>query len=144
MPFQRRVLAQIIASPCSPPSPCLMVCTLPAESSHKYWDGAPNIETNGKAWLPPSTSASACNMASREIKSYALMPSIDQTLKGMSTHTHCGQPPRDTFPAACKEACRSLGCPTDVGDVPLSSQKDPQRLRVSPNGDSVKNGPCPN
>ena len=43
---QRRVLAQennngIIASPCSPPSPCLMVCTLPAESSHKYWDGAP-------------------------------------------------------------------------------------------------------
>ena len=78
----------IIGSPCSPPSTCTIVCMVPSASS--------NMDTNGTT--DSSTPRNPSNMALREMRSYALIPSTEEIVSvalisviacnACATHSH--------------------------------------------------------
>ena len=68
-----------IGSPCSPPSPCAMLCTTPASSSQMLCDGLPqNWRTKNNA--EGHKLANPCNIAPRETKSNAPIASMDRNV----------------------------------------------------------------
>ena len=95
----------IMASTCSPPSPCGIECVTPESSSHKYSEGGEPHE--GEAGVPPSTCLNPVNIPLREMRSNATAPSMDVTVVWrtgcgrLDTGTHllghraCNQTPSD-------------------------------------------------
>ena len=58
------------ASPCSPPSPCRMVCTTPSASSHMYDEGDPlNMRTQCLRTNPIEETIRSCL---KKLKSFLL------------------------------------------------------------------------
>ena len=118
-------------SPCSPPSPCHISCVTPMSSVHQYIDGEPqNCRTKGRAASPPSTSMSPCSIASREIRSNALIPYRQQGGGGVKI-CHRLSDVGDTLASGCVvdsanwkgDVCCSTAGPSCWASVPATTRR---------------------